>query len=167
MKEPWGKFYAKTFTGSMRGCGSHVVSLMAYCIANAKPPSGELEINIEVVAFLIGDPVERMQAALDYLMSEDSTSRTPDENGRRLIKTGQYSYRLVNWLAHREGLDDEARRAYWASKQKDYRKRKQSGGNGLTAKQRKLAADEDAKQRRHVRQFENGTRPAKDLGDET
>jgi hypothetical protein len=121
INESWGKFYAKTFTGSMRGAGAHVIALMSYCIAHAKPPDGELEINPEVVAFLIGEPVERMQNALNYLLAEDGQSRSPAESGRRLIRTGQYSYRLVNWLAHREGIDEDARRAYWREKQKGYR----------------------------------------------
>lgn len=129
MSEAYGKFYTKTFTGSMRGAGAHVIAVMAYCVAHAQPPDGELEINPELIAFLIGEEVDKIQQAIDYLMAEDSRSRSPGENGRRLIKLGQFKYRLVNWLTHREGADDPARRAYWASKQAEHRAgRKESAG---------------------------------------
>lgn len=122
--EPYGKFYAKTFTGSMRGAGAHVIALMAYCVANAKPPDGELEINLDIVSFLIGEPEERMTEALAYLTAPDPRSRSKGDDGRRLVQVGEYRYRLVNWMEHREGRTVEEQRIYWRDKQMEYRKRR-------------------------------------------
>lgn len=133
MQEPFGKFYSKTFTGSMRGSGSHVIALMAYAIANAKPPDGVVEINVELAAFQIGDSVERIQEALEYLLSPDPKSRSQVDDGRRMVRVGEYLYRLVNWKTYRDGTDYEARRAYWADRQKAHRAAKKGGGEVVPA----------------------------------
>lgn len=134
MSEPFGKFFAKTFTGSMRGKGSHVISLMAYAVSHAKPPEGIVEINVELVAFQIGDSVERIQQALDFLMSPDPQSRTKDEEGKRLVKIGEFAYKLVTWQKHRDGTDVDARRAYWAERQAASRASKQDSKPDPTPK---------------------------------
>lgn len=121
MKEPFGKFFAKTFTGSMRGAGSHVIAVMAYAVAHAKPPEGQVEMNPEILAFLIGDTQKRIEEALKYLMAPDPKSRTKKEQGKRLIKEGEYLYRLVNWADYRNCEDDEARKMYFREKKREYR----------------------------------------------
>lgn len=131
----WGKFYAKTFTGSMYGAGLHVFTLMGFCVANAMPPEGDVEINTKMLAPVFGCPEEEILKALDYLTSPDPSSRTPGEQGRRLVKVGAFTYRLVNFMAYREGTDIEARKTYFREKQKEYRKRKKSDGRQAGATQ--------------------------------
>lgn len=130
MDNSFGKFYAKTFTGSMMGAGSHVIALMAYAVSHAKPPDGEVEINPALAAYQIGDSVERIEQALAYLQAADPQSRSKGEEGRRLVRMGEYRYRLVNWLAHREGTDVEAQHRYWRKKQAEYRSRRARKGAG-------------------------------------
>jgi hypothetical protein len=103
---------------------------MAYAVSNAKPPDGVVEINVELAAFQIGDSVERIQEALNYLLAPDPKSRSQEDDGRRMIRVGEYLYRLVNWKTYRDGTDYEARRAYWSDRQKAHRAaKKESGGD--------------------------------------
>ena len=113
----------------MRGAGSPVIALMAYCVAHAKPPVGEVEINVELVAFQIGDSVENIQKALDFLLADDPKSRQKSEGGKRLLKLGDFLYRLVNWQFYRDGTDYDSRRVYWSKKQSERRARIKKGSN--------------------------------------
>ncbi len=123
MDKSWGKFYAKTFEGSMYGAGSTVFAVWAYCIAKARPPTGTVELNPKALTNIIGESEPKVIEAIDYLLKPDPNSRTPAEAGRRLLKTGQFEYKLVNFEIHRAGIDDEERRRYFRDRQRIYRKR--------------------------------------------
>lgn len=101
MSHGFGKLYASAFTGSLYGVGPQVYSTLAYAIAHAQPPDGRVEINPVLVAGMIGMPVEDLESALQFLQSPDPRSRTEGEEGRRLVKTGPFEYRLVNFLKYR------------------------------------------------------------------
>lgn len=109
----FGKSFASKFTGSMRGAGAPVFAVWDYCISNMQPDrtvGAQVELNVEVLAFLIGEPVERIQGAIDFLCAPDPKSRSKEEGGRRLIRLGQFDYRVVNGLKYRAIRDQEARR---------------------------------------------------------
>jgi len=124
MGEPFGKFYAKTFTGSMMGAGSDVIAVMAYAVSHAKPPDGVVELNPKYLSLVIGASISEMETAISFLVAPDVDSRTKTLEGRRLERNGQFSYRLVNWFAHRQGLDDESRKEYFRQKMAESRARK-------------------------------------------
>jgi hypothetical protein len=105
----YGKIFASMFTGSMMGAGSHVHAVMTYAVSNADE-RGYVELNPTLLAVLIGDPLERMEDAIAYLCRPDPHSRTPDENGRRLVREGQFLYHIVNYEKYRSARDKEARR---------------------------------------------------------
>lgn len=105
----YGKIFASMFTGSMMGAGSHVHAVMTYAVSNADE-RGYVELNPTLLAVLIGDPLERMEDAIAYLCRPDPHSRTPDESGRRLVREGQFLYRIVNYEKYRSARDKEARR---------------------------------------------------------
>jgi hypothetical protein len=121
MNKSFGKLYAKTFTGSMFGAGPGRYAVWSYCIANALPPEGIVELNPQLLAPMIGMTEQDVAEAIDYLCSPDPRSRTPDDEGRRLRHVAAFEYRLVNFVAHRNGTDDDARRAYWAERQRAHR----------------------------------------------
>jgi hypothetical protein len=123
MNEPFGKFYFKTFTGSMMGAGAHVIAVMAYAISAAKPPDGDVELNPKLLAVLIGEPEERMVDAIAYLESPDPRSRSQNDQGKRLIRKGSFLFTLVNWKTHRAGFDEETRKNYYRVKMQESRER--------------------------------------------
>ncbi len=105
----YGKVFASMFTGSMMGVGSHVYSVMTYAIVNADA-DGFVELNARLLSVLIGDPQDRIEEAIAYLCKPDPDSRTPDQDGRRLLKKGQFLYQLVNYAYYREIRKREDRR---------------------------------------------------------
>lgn len=106
------------------GAGSHVISVLAYAIANARPPEGDVELNPKLLAILIGEEEERISQAMEYLSAPDEQSRSRAEEGRRIVPIGGFTYRLVNWLEHRFGREAGDRKEYFAQKQREYRERK-------------------------------------------
>ena len=124
MSKGFGKFYAKTFTGSMIGAGADVFAVWSYCIANAGPPAGTVELNPRLIGMLLGMEERAVITAIKYLCAPDPKSRSQAEDGKRLLKLSQYEFQLVTWAEHRVGVDDEARREYFRRKKQEERKRK-------------------------------------------
>jgi hypothetical protein len=118
----FGKIFECLFTGSMVGAGTHVFAVWSYVIANTKS-DGHVELNATILAAILGDKSERMQEAIDYLCAPDPNSRTKDEQGRRLIKTGEFSYFVPNHKKYREMRNEEDRRAYFRDKKRQQRQR--------------------------------------------
>jgi hypothetical protein len=119
----YGKIFASMFTGSMMGAGGHVHSTMVYAIANADE-SGFVELNPGLLAVVIGEPHERIDKAITYLCAPDTNSRTPDEEGRRLVQEGQFLYRIVNYGKYRAVRDKETRRRQTREAVQRYREKK-------------------------------------------
>jgi hypothetical protein len=106
----YGKLFASTFTGSMLGTGPVVFSVWAYVIAHTVKE--EVELNPRLLATTIGCSPEEVQTAITYLCSPDPESRNPAEEGRRLVRNGQYQYRVVSHSVYNAVRDEEARREY-------------------------------------------------------
>jgi hypothetical protein len=107
----FGKIFSSMFTGSMMGAGGHVHSTMVYAVSNADE-QGYVELNPDLLATVIGEPRERIDEAIAYLCATDPKSRTPTEDGRRIVREGQFLYRIVNYGKYRTVRDKEERRRY-------------------------------------------------------
>ncbi len=108
MTDFWGKVFSSAFTGSMAGAGSDAFAVWAYALANGY--GGEVELSVGAIAGLIGMPRERVEAAVEFLCSPDSKSRSPDLEGRRLEQIGPMQYRIVNYGKYNDIAKVEARR---------------------------------------------------------
>jgi hypothetical protein len=117
----FGKFFATTFTGSMMGSGTDVFAVWGYVIANAQ--HSQIELNPKLLAAVLGSTPEAMEKAVSVLCSPDPNSRSTEENGVRLIREGQFAYRVVNHEKYRALRNDEDRRAYFRQKKAESRAR--------------------------------------------
>ncbi len=144
----YGKVFETMYTGSMVGKGSAMFAVWGYVIANMKPErvkdgnasGAHVELNHKLIAFILGEQEEVVERVITELCSPDPYSRTKEEGGRRLMKLGEYDYRVVNGQYYRGLRTVEERREYQRKKQAGYRARK----DGLTPAQRaaqKLEAD--------------------------
>jgi len=106
----YAKIFRSMYTGSMYGAGLHVFAVWGWVLAN-KDENGGVEINPTLVAHQLGGPVDQVESAIEYLTQADPSSRTPEENGRRLIKVSQFGYRVVNHDRYRRL--GGSRREYW------------------------------------------------------
>lgn len=109
----YGKLFTSLYTGSMIGAGPVVFALMPYVISHAKPDKnmgGYVELNPILLSTIFGAAVEEVEGGIEFLCRPDPHSRTPDEDGRRLVKLGPFDYRVVNYAKYRAIRDEEERR---------------------------------------------------------
>lgn len=119
----------------MRKAGSPVFAVMAYVISHMQPDKAREEfihLNPEVLHDAIGDPVEVMQGAIDYLCAPDAKTTTPGEDGRRLVKKTPYVYWVVNGKHYRRMMDEEDRRMKAAERQAKCRSEKKESAATVT-----------------------------------
>lgn len=91
----YGKAYESMYEGSMVGAGAAVFAVWNYCIA--KNREGFVELNPRLVGFILGETEGVVREAINKLCSADTESRSKECEGRRLVKDGEYQYRMVNW----------------------------------------------------------------------
>jgi hypothetical protein len=107
--------YAKLFTsiyqGTLRG-NSHgllvFTNLLAHCDKN-----GAADIHPRAIAEEVGLTVEQVNAALRVLESPDDESRSPEEQGRRIIRLDDHrawGWLVVNYCKYRAIRDEDDRR---------------------------------------------------------
>ena len=107
----YGKLFASTFTGSMFGAGAARHATWGYIIANTQK-DGIVEINPRLVAAAIGCTPEEVAEAIEYLSSPDPASRNKREDGRRIIREGEYQYLVVNYQTYRSIRNSDERKEY-------------------------------------------------------
>lgn len=112
----FGKHFASMYEGSMRGSGAVCFALWGYVISHMKPRArGDdlfVELNPEIVAFLIGENQKEIERWLHKFTQPDKNSRSQIEGGRKLVQESRYSYRVVNGRYYRELERAEERRDY-------------------------------------------------------
>lgn len=118
----YGKFFASTFTGSMVGAGPVPFAVWGYVVANAV--EGQVELNPRLLSAIIGTTPEQIEAAIEYLCAPDPKSRTKDYEGRRLIREGEYAYKVPNHKTYRNIRNQIERREYNRQKKAEERARK-------------------------------------------
>ncbi len=106
----------------MVGAGMHVFAVWNYVITKGR--HGFIEVNPKLLAFTLGGTEKEVEQALTFLCSPDPNSRSKLENGKRLVKEGQYQYRVVNWEHYDKIRNEKDRREYNRMKQAEYREAK-------------------------------------------
>lgn len=119
----YGKHFERMYRGSMMGAGPDVFAVWGYAISHAQKDS-IVELNPELMAVLIGMPKERVEKAMEFLMSPDPKSRNPDHEGRRMIRQGQYEFLLTTASYYRGIQSPEDLREYNRIKQRESRARR-------------------------------------------
>lgn len=118
----YGKSYESMYSGSMVGAGLNVFAVWNYIITKAQ--FGVIELNPKLVHAILGGKLTEVVEAIEYLSRPDPESRSKDEDGRRIIKEGQFQYRVVNWGAYQAMKSADDLREYNRRKQAEYRARK-------------------------------------------
>ena len=128
------------YTGSMFGKSALVYAVWGYVLANQRPDkrAGGLffvELNPLLLGPMFATTPEAVLSALSTLCAPDPVSRTPDEDGRRLVPVhsivcGPAVYRVVNGKKYAELRDEDDRREYLR-----LAKQKQRAAEKLVAKE--------------------------------
>jgi hypothetical protein len=101
------------YSGALVGAGSMVFAVMGYAVALShrdRVRGVVAELNPIVMAAVFGEPEESVCRAITFLSSPDTRNVGAEEEGRRLVRVGQFSYRLVDGEAFRAALTVEERR---------------------------------------------------------
>ena len=104
----YGKIFDSMFTGSMFGSGPVVISVWAYVIS--KTYGSSVELNPPFLAAMIGCEVAEVEAAIAVLTSPDPSSRSKEEEGRRLLHEDGFKYFVVNHEKYRDMVAAEQNR---------------------------------------------------------
>lgn len=137
----------------MFGAGAVVFAVMGYVIANQEPDrvvGSQVELNPKLLAAILGEPVKDVEKAIEFLSAPDKESRSKEEGGRRLVKIGQFAYRVVNGKKYLEILDRAERREYQRIKQAEYRAKKNGKlgpGEALLSKMDEIGASPAQRER--------------------
>lgn len=107
----YAKLFPEMYTGSMVGAGCVVFAVWPYALANCDE-EGLVELNPRLLAMVLGASVQEIEQAIDFLMRPDPDSRSKDEDGRRIVREGQFLHRIVNYEAYRAIRDKQDRREY-------------------------------------------------------
>lgn len=141
----FGKFFASAFSGSMYGAGINVFAVWGYIIANTGKDS-LVDLNPAMLANTLGCAPDDVVAAIAYLSSPDPGSRSKADEGRRIVREGQFQYRVVNHATYRSIRCDEDRKEYnRLAKQKERERYRQTVSTqpSLTVNESQHIADTD------------------------
>ena len=106
----YGKHYESMYEGSMYGAGVAVFAVWGYVISHAR--EGVLELNPKRLADTLGGSVEEIVEAIKKLDAPDMESRHKECGGRRLVKEGEFQYRVPSWRYYQELKNAEDLRRY-------------------------------------------------------
>ena len=67
-------------------------------------------LNARKLADTLGEEVADVESAIEFLCRPDERSTTKGDEGRRLVKLGEFEYRVVNGAKYRAIRDEEERR---------------------------------------------------------
>lgn len=124
----FGKHFESMYDGSMYGAGLAVFAVWGWIISHAR--AGVVELNPKRLADTLGGKEEEVQQALEYLQRPDPHSRFKACEGKRLVKEGEYQYRLPSWEYYQKIRSELDRREYNRQKQREHRERMIKGDRG-------------------------------------
>lgn len=119
------------YEGSMVGAGAIPFAIMGYVIANFQPDKtvgAQVRLNPVLLATILGESQEDIEKGIAYLCAPDKNTTTPGDEGRRLVKIGQFDYKVVNGAKyHAIRNQDERRESNRLAKQRERASRKLNG----------------------------------------
>lgn len=121
------------YTGSMCGVGPDIFTVWGYVISHTV--NSQVELNPIYLAPILGMTAERVQGAIDFLCQPDERSRSPQDDGRRIVPEKGFAYRVPTHEMYRGLRNEEDRREYFRIKKAEQRHRDaEAASNGTAVK---------------------------------
>jgi hypothetical protein len=126
----YGKIFQQMYEGSMCTTGpwQAVVTFQQFIVLAQS--DGVLDWTAEAIARKTTIPLEIILAGIEALERPDPDSRSPDEDGRRIVRLSDHrpwGWRVVNYAKYAAIRDEEARREYqreWDRTHRAHRRRR-------------------------------------------
>lgn len=119
----YGKIFASLYQGTLRG-NAHAILVFTNMIA-CSDRLGNVDKHPRAIADEVGLTVDEVRAAIAFLSAPDPESRTPLDEGRRLLplEPGRsWGWRITTHAKYREMRDEESRREQWRAYKDKVRK---------------------------------------------
>lgn len=114
--------FRSIFDGSLYGQFEPTIVFMAMLVIAER--EGIVDMTPEAIAAKCGYPLDIVQRGIIELEKPDSRSRTPDEEGRRIVKledTRDWGWRITNYEKYEKIRSAEERREYFRLKKQEQR----------------------------------------------
>jgi hypothetical protein len=109
----YGKIFAQMYDGSLYGQWQALVTFQQLIVLS--DPVGVVDMTPQAIAARTSIPLEIIRQGIADLEEPDPNSRTPDEDGRRIIRLSDHrtwGWRIVNHGHYRKLRSQEERREY-------------------------------------------------------
>ena len=123
----YAKLFASIYQGTLRG-DTHGLVVFTNLLAHADA-HGWVDIHPSAISDETGLTIDQTQAALKMLESPDPDSRSPEEEGRRIIRLDEHrswGWKIVNHGKYRAIRNEEDRREQNRLAQQRWREKKVS-----------------------------------------
>lgn len=116
------KMFKSIFDGSLYGQFEPTVVFMAMLVIAER--EGIVDMTREAIAARCGYPLDIVERGITELEKPDPQSRTPDEDGRRLVRledSRNWGWRITNYEKYEKIRSAEERREYFRLKKREQR----------------------------------------------
>lgn len=118
----YGKIFASMFKGSLYGQWEAIVTFTVMIVLADQ--HGEVDMTPEALAASTSIPLDIIRKGIADLEAPDPKSRTPDEEGRRIVRVSEdrdWGWRITNYAHYRAMRSAEERREYMRQYQRKRR----------------------------------------------
>lgn len=144
----YAKIFSSMFDGTLATVGPWEAVVTFQQLLILCEPDGTIDMTIDAISRRTTIPIEILKTGIETLEKPDEESRTPDEDGRRIMKLHDersWGWRIVNYTKYRSFKTPEEKREYMREYMREYRKKSKSG-KGMSGKLGHADADADAEQ---------------------
>lgn len=109
----YGKIFSSMYSGSLYGQWQAIVTFQQLIVLADK--DGTVDMTPQAIAAMTSIPLEIIQAGIETLEAPDKYSRSPNEEGRRIVRIDPdrpWGWHIVNYSKYREIRSSEERREY-------------------------------------------------------
>jgi len=106
----------------MYGGGFGLFAVWGYVIA--KRNGDQIELNPHILAHIFGESLKSIEIIIEKLCSPDEHSRSKTQEGRRLVRLGQFLYQVVNAGEYDKIASEKDRQVYLRQKQRESRRKR-------------------------------------------
>ncbi len=148
----YGKIFRQMYKGTLASAGPWQALVTFQQLIVLADVDGIVDMTADAIARETTIPLEVINAGLQALEKPDPESRTPDEEGRRIVRLSDdrtWGWRITNYKYYRELKREEDRREYhrqYWHKRKTQQKTQQLNKNSTLSTYAEAEAEEDVKE---------------------
>ena len=133
----YGKLFTSMYDGSLCTVGPWEALITFQQLVILADKNGVVDMTAEAIARRTTIPLDVIQKGLAALQEADPQSRTPDEEGRRILLLSNdrdWGWKIVNYQHYRSIRTADDRREYLRQYQQNYRAKRKQNVNTSTAR---------------------------------